>query len=397
MATPRTFRWRALAAAVVLAGACAAPAAGVERRQARSDAPVVEIVDLGIDSPEAWVHTITDSGVIMGGFRRGGNEDGTGHLFRWEDGSLIELEGTGGPPLPIFDVSARGVVVGTSTTADGDLHAVLWNADGTVVDLGAPGADSFARAINRRGVVAGAAQLDPSDPTVHAVTWRDGAMTVLDDPGGLRSAAWENNDRGQVIGSSVTDPEGGTRAVRWDRGSATVLELPGGRSSTATDINARGDVLVVSPDPDGVHHTWLVWDGGSTVRWLPPAFSALGLTDRGEVIGTARVTTGSGSEVSRASRLERDGTLVDLGTVAGWQPGTRATAFNQRGQVVGTARDAQGVGHSVLWDDDGEIIDLGTRFGSSDSAPQAINRRGQIAGELDTRQGTRAVMWLVHR
>ena len=79
------------------------------------------------------------------------------------------------PPLPGGDFSAataineRGDVVGESSTAGGDRHAVVWSG-GSVRDLGTlGGSSSSAVGINENGLIAGNAQ--DANGNDHAVVW----------------------------------------------------------------------------------------------------------------------------------------------------------------------------------------------------------------------------------
>src|SRR5690606_40839746 len=62
-------------------------------------------------------------------------------------------------PIPIsraYDINDAGMVAGESWRDGQNFHAVIWQPDGTIVDLGEPGTESVARAISPAGgVVAG--------------------------------------------------------------------------------------------------------------------------------------------------------------------------------------------------------------------------------------------------
>jgi probable HAF family extracellular repeat protein len=112
--------------------------------------------------------------------------------------------------LPPFAVSS-------STAA----HAVLWDSDGSVHNLGSlGGALNGASSINNQGEVVGVAQ-SPTDGTIHAFLWtrRTGMLDYGAFPGAVATVVGcchTNNDRGEIVGFSVepTNPYFG-RALIW--------------------------------------------------------------------------------------------------------------------------------------------------------------------------------------
>ncbi|WP_159072377.1 hypothetical protein [Streptomyces sp. CMB-StM0423] len=98
--------------------------------------------------------------------------------MRWDaDGSFTELDGLGGARSEARGIDASGVVVGSAERPDGRVHAVRWDEDGTVVDLGTLPGDATSRAtgVNDDGVVVG--ESVAGDDTPRAVRWEpDGTM-----------------------------------------------------------------------------------------------------------------------------------------------------------------------------------------------------------------------------
>jgi probable HAF family extracellular repeat protein len=143
------------------------------------------------------------------------------------------------PPLPGDTVgfagatNDRGQVVGTSglcsnTTTNGLVvgpHAVLWDSDGSVTDLGNLGGTmiNLAASINIRGEVVGGSQ--SKDGNIHAFLWtKDTGMQDLGLLGKdtLTAPTWINN-HGQVVGGSCPGPTGNCRAFLWQ--DKTLLDL----------------------------------------------------------------------------------------------------------------------------------------------------------------------------
>jgi probable HAF family extracellular repeat protein len=104
-------------------------------------------------------------------------------------------------------------------------HAVLWDRDGAVRDLGNLGAPvvNIALSINDRGQVVGTSSLAPDSRPfykIHGFVWtRDRGMKDLGAlPGDVASVATSINDAGEIVGVSA-DAAGNIRAVRWHHGT----------------------------------------------------------------------------------------------------------------------------------------------------------------------------------
>jgi probable HAF family extracellular repeat protein len=182
-----------------------------------------------------------------------------------------------------FGINHKGQAVGGSgSCADtypppfaAAQHAVLWDADGSVHDLGnlggtanpnALGSGNIAFAINDQGQVAGLSAL-PGGTTFHGFFWTQ--KTGMEDLGTLSgdviSAGLNMNGLGAVVGSSVDGPiaTGNPRAVVWQKGVITDLNtvVPADTSLyllTAFDINDAGQVVGIGFDPaSGEVHAFL--------------------------------------------------------------------------------------------------------------------------------------------
>jgi probable HAF family extracellular repeat protein len=148
-------------------------------------------------------------------------------------------------------------------------HAILWEADGTPVDLGNLGstAGNVGLSINNRGEVVGASQLrDDSTPfngTVGFFWTRQHGMKNLGTlPGDVASGAVAINDAGEIVGISI-DPAGNLRAVYWHNGKPVDLNTQVAAGSNlyllwASDINNRGEITGWGVDTStGEIHTYL--------------------------------------------------------------------------------------------------------------------------------------------
>ena len=149
------------------------------------------------------------------------NEQPAGpHAVLWDaDGTPINLGTLGGTFNLATSINERGDVAGNAQSAqDGNVHPFLWTKDAGIQDLGAyPGAFSTVapccHTLNERRQVASFAILPCSDkscqanspPNFRALLWKDGSYTDLntlvatDSPLYLQSAL-SMNDAGQITG-----------------------------------------------------------------------------------------------------------------------------------------------------------------------------------------------------
>ena len=119
----------------------------------------------------------------------------------WDDGVTIDLGTLGGTTTYGADISERGAVAGSSSTASGEQHAFLWR-DGRMTDLHpVAGAWSYAIEANRHGHVTGVVE---DAMGRRSVVWACGHMVEL----GIESPYGQYpigiNDRGQVLSAAIT-------------------------------------------------------------------------------------------------------------------------------------------------------------------------------------------------
>jgi len=148
-------------------------------------------------------------------------------------------------------------------------HAILWEADGTAVDLGNLGSTAVNAALainNRRDVVGSSSLRDDSTPFNGNVgflwTRQHGMKNLGALPGDVASAAGAINDAGEIVGVSI-DPAGNPRAVYWHNGNAADLNTQVAAGSNlyllwASDINNRGEITGWGVETStGEIHTYL--------------------------------------------------------------------------------------------------------------------------------------------
>ena len=165
-------------------------------------------------------------------------------------------------------------------------HAVLWDLDGTPIDLGSLGGTvdvsgfsvgTRAIYINNDGVAVGAAAL-AGNKTSHAFLWtRDAGMKDLGVVAGdYNSGALAINDRGEVVGIS-NDTEGNGRAFIWRNGIMTDLNALAPADSPlylifASGINDRGEIVGFGATETGDVHAFLATPNNAVA-----AFKAMGM------------------------------------------------------------------------------------------------------------------------
>jgi probable HAF family extracellular repeat protein len=179
--------------------------------------------------------------------------NGTGpQLFDFEaviwgpkTGQIQELPPLAGDTVAMANsINDYGVAVGMSGTCAntviggfaGGPHAVLWESNGSVHDLGnlggtvntnLLGAGTLAWVINNRGVVTGQSDL-AGNQAFHPFLWsRETGMLDLGVlPGDLVGAGLSINNSNQIVGASVSAPgpaSGNPRAFLWQHGVMTDL------------------------------------------------------------------------------------------------------------------------------------------------------------------------------
>jgi probable HAF family extracellular repeat protein len=236
-----------------------------------------------------------------------------------------------------------------------------------------------AQAISNQGIVTDSADTSITDPLCffddcyypHAIQWQDGTLTDLGAlPGSQWSAPTWISNNGLIAGISengVNDPITGApegRAVLWQGGQITDLgTLAGGYESGTSAVNSQGQVvgLTTNGTSDPYSYWYYQIDG-----------------------------VGSGTQ-GRAFLWDQHDGMQDLGTLGG--PDAWAGQINDAGQVAGISYTSSTANSNnatcapnsptqdpFFWDKNTGMIDVGT-FGGTCGITNAINNRGQVAGQ----------------
>lgn len=250
------------------------------------------IIDLGTPQGAGSVALDISELAEVVGYRQVG--DGF-RAFRWQDGELADL-----PPLPgdtssiALAVNDRGEVVGLSFAAGS--RPVLWQPDGTPVDLSATTKLFRAEDLDNTGRLAGEVSPDGANtiPVLVAAD-RTEQTVVLADRSGATSGI---NDQGEVTGFFFDGTRG---SFTWAGGRLTDIPmLPGAGAMQAQAVNNRGGVVGFSDVAGG-----FLWDG-SKLQTLPGLagnpLAAQDINDRGQIVGSTG--TGPGGQNPHAVLLQ---------------------------------------------------------------------------------------------
>ncbi len=221
----------------------------------------------------------------------------------------------------------------------------------TMIDPIPSESTSEAYAINNNGMVVGTT-------SGYAFVWENGITTSL----GIVGSAYDVNDNGQVIGTMRVGSNNVEYPFLWQDNNLVELEGPG----QARAINNLGEIA-------GFDGGALIWNDTSSSPVRIGGGQALGINDRGDVVGQASY------EDYPAGRAflynESDGTTF-LDTLGGNY--SRAWDINESAIIVGDNTDTNGFQFATMWVD-GVPQSLGS-FNGRQSLAYAINESNQVVG-----------------
>ncbi|MEP7347525.1 MAG: hypothetical protein ABI877_19810 [Gemmatimonadaceae bacterium] len=202
------------------------------------------ILDLGIPAggySDTFAEGLNDAGTVVGIANTGTVQPGAGFIWSATTGMTL-LTGPG--PVPktttAWDINNAGVVVGQVAGPGVRFHAYKYTVAGGYVDLHPPGYQSSnALAIAENGDVAGVVTL-PGFAALHAALWlANGTFIDLGTLGSTTATAFGLNSLGSVVGSSekATGVEFG---FRW---TSTTGMQPSPQPGRANDISDGGRIV----------------------------------------------------------------------------------------------------------------------------------------------------------
>jgi probable HAF family extracellular repeat protein len=327
---------------------------------------------------------------------------------------LLELSTLGGDAAAL-DINDAGMVVGWADAMPVEtVHAVLWE-ENAAIDLGTLGGVwSEARAVNNRGMVVGSSLT--AEGSRRAFYWYQGMLLDLNDviPHAPASRPQCTASRGQacraglecLTGATAINDDGlilATGKLFWMKGEHAFAlvptspfdpcepsfepidlgELSGAAEAFPTAVNNHWQVVGNSGDRP------FVWEKG-LIRDLDkvPFGHATDINDAGWIVGCFGV-----DPAHPLAALWANGERIDLMPEPGWNG--EALSVNEAGVIVGWAAEWDTRPQAVMWNGD-EFVPLADlldpenppRFPSSLDRATAINAHGWIVGQGTTDDGS---------
>jgi probable HAF family extracellular repeat protein len=235
-----------------------------------------------------------------------------------------------------YAVNNSGLIVGSSTSSAGPMHATMWGANGVPTDIG--GDSNYGgsgTAVNANGVIAGYLGTEPNG-YANAIRWVNGVQQDLGTLGGNTSQAWGVDPSGNVVG--VADRANGTSGAFYYNGTTHLMSdlgTLGGQSSIAHGINGSGQIVGMANTAGGNQHAFLYQNGAMTdLGTLTGSISsyAYAINNSGQVVGQ-----------SGNAMIWQNGVMTNLNTLVTNLPSgyTLLTAYgiNDAGQIVGVVQE----------------------------------------------------------
>ena len=242
-----------------------------------------------------------------------------------------------------------------------------------LVDIGLlPGGSySIAWSINNAGLVVGEAT--NTQGKLRAFVWQAGQMTELPALGRVAVARWIN-DQGRIVGYSGADLRY-PHSCLWVNGELIDLGVaPNYPIAWALCINNQGTLVgyVGRPRPNAARRAFVYTN---RYQLLPSAMKyAYAINNNGWIVGVVY-----DGEREKAAPYQPDGTLLELGTLAGANARSVALGINADNQIIGWSNTPDGRARAFLWQN-GQMVDLGTLPGYRESTAVSINDAGWIVG-----------------
>lgn len=317
--------------------------------------------------------------------------DGRKCALLWSaQGGLLELGTLGGPSSRAIAINDLGQVIGGSLTAQDEWHAFVWSPEAGMRDLGTCGGEgSQAWALNNSGAVIG--QSTDAGRRARAFRWSEAlGIKQIGDLGGGAIFGVALNDAGEVAGISCD--HGGFLRAFYCGGTGRIKGIcPGGQWSAAYALNAAGKVAGrYLKEGGGVQvFSWTEREGMKEVEQAG-ALSAIpkAICNQGQMVGAIEIHP----DEWHACLWDTAGKLVLPPHLEGVAHST-ATGINDQGIVIGQAKLRTGEQRSFVWNIGAGLSWLPTASDGSNNTATAINAKGTIAGHVGSPPKTQPCIW----
>jgi len=276
---------------------------------------------------------INDAGVSAGWYETNNGRT----AVSWSADNQLTLLGKlpGLPSALANDINEAGTIVGFAFTNDFlNSRAFIWHSDTgmqALADLG--GNASLAQAINADGTAVGWS-FDAS-AVLHAVKWdASGSLTDL-NPTGAISEALGINDAGDIVGWVFPATGSASRAHLWMHdGTEIDLGTLGGPGSQAFGVNNNLGIVGVSDRPSPLPPVAFIWRPATGMRSVRMGANsqAFAINDSGRSVGLRVINAGVLGLTRLGSSLE---ILPDL--APNKPPFSGPTGINSCGTIVGSS------------------------------------------------------------
>lgn len=293
-------------------------------------------------------------------------------------------------------VNDSGQVTGTSYTGDGKPTGTVDTSrkdgflyqNGTMTYISTLGGfNSYGIAINNKGQVLAQVGNDAY------LTGANGqgliGLPFLPGTGNNSNAGLgvtDVNDSGQVTGNATTSNGNGHAFLSGPNGGPlTDLGTFGGYSSVGNSVNSSGQVTGYAQLKNSRYfHGFLTGANGqglTDIGLLPDGTysDGYGVNDSGQVTGQADIAGGN-----RRAFLYQNGTITNLGTLAGGNGYSYGFGINNSGDIVGYSSASDGFSHAFLYQN-GVMLDLNSLIDPTPTftltQAYGISNTGYITGE----------------
>ena len=298
-----------------------------------TDTYTVQALTIPQNAFSGQASAVNDSGVSVGWYQTNNGDS----AVSWSADNQLTPLGTlpGFPSALANDINQAGTIVGFAFTNDFlNSRAFIWRSDTgmqALDDLG--GNASLAQAINTAGTVVGWSF--DAVGVLHAVKWdASGTLTDLNPPGAI-SEALDINDKGDVVGWVFPAGGSASHAYLWRHdGTEIDLQTLGGAGSQAFGVNNNLAIVGVSDRPSPLPPVAFMWKPATGMRSLGMGGNsqAFAINDLGRVVGLRVISAGVLGLTQTHGARE---VLPDL--AANKPPFSGPTGINRCGTIVGSS------------------------------------------------------------